>query len=101
MLHHRCWILPGLASTAYDPCYHQACDSLSPVKDGAEKGLYTALYTAYGGDLAGNLNTRALDEMSDATAHATLTFAQTGLEASGAETSGTAKASKLKYKGRT
>jgi Zn-dependent M28 family amino/carboxypeptidase len=93
-------IYGGLAGTAYDPCYHQFCDSLSPVKDGADADLYAALDTAYGGDLAGNLNTRALNEMSDATAHATLTFAQTGLGASGAaETSGTAKASKPKYKG--
>ena len=43
----------GTAGIAYDPCYHQACDT------------------------AGNLNTKALDEMSDAAAHATLTFAQT------------------------
>jgi Zn-dependent M28 family amino/carboxypeptidase len=93
-------IYGGLAGTAYDPCYHQACDSLSPVNDGADADLYAALDTAYGGDLVGNLNTMALNEMSDATAHATLTFAQTGLEASSAaETSGTAKASKLKYKG--
>jgi Zn-dependent M28 family amino/carboxypeptidase len=45
-------IYGGTAGVAYDPCYHQACDTLA------------------------NLSTKALDEMSDASAHATLTFAQ-------------------------
>jgi Zn-dependent M28 family amino/carboxypeptidase len=43
----------GTAGAPYDPCYHQACDTMA------------------------NLSTTALDEMSDAVAHATLTFAQT------------------------
>ena len=43
----------GTAGAPYDPCYHQACDTID------------------------NLNTRALDQMSDAIAHATLTFAMT------------------------
>jgi hypothetical protein len=38
---------------AYDPCYHQACDTID------------------------NLSDDALDQMSDAIAHATLTFAET------------------------
>ena len=42
----------GTAGVAYDPCYHQACDTM------------------------GNLSTKALSEMSDAAAHATLTFAR-------------------------
>ena len=46
-------IYGGTAGVAYDPCYHQACDDLS------------------------NLNEDALDEMSDAIAHATLVFAET------------------------
>ncbi len=41
----------GEAGVAYDPCYHQACDDFS------------------------NVNVQALDEMSDAAAHATLTLA--------------------------
>ena len=43
----------GSAGVAYDPCYHQFCDDIS------------------------NLSQTALNQMSDATAHATLTFAQT------------------------
>lgn len=44
-------IYGGTAGVAYDPCYHQACDDMT------------------------NLNVDALDEMSDAAAHATLTYA--------------------------
>lgn len=44
-------IYGGTAGEAYDPCYHQACDDIS------------------------NLSVKALNEMSDAAAHATLTFA--------------------------
>jgi Zn-dependent M28 family amino/carboxypeptidase len=43
----------GTAGIAYDPCYHQACDGI------------------------GNLSLATLDIMSDAVAHATLTFAET------------------------
>ena len=43
----------GTAGTAYDPCYHQACDTID------------------------NLSNVALDQMSDAIAHSTLTFAET------------------------
>jgi Zn-dependent M28 family amino/carboxypeptidase len=46
-------IYGGTAGLAYDPCYHQACDDI------------------------GNLSEDALDEMSDAAAHATLVFAMT------------------------
>jgi Zn-dependent M28 family amino/carboxypeptidase len=42
----------GTAGTPYDPCYHQACDTNA------------------------NVSLPALDQMSDAAAHATLTFAQ-------------------------
>ena len=41
----------GKAGVAYDPCYHLACDTID------------------------NVNLVALDEMSDALAHALLTFA--------------------------
>ncbi|HEY5887200.1 MAG TPA: M28 family peptidase, partial [Acidimicrobiales bacterium] len=43
----------GMPGVAYDSCYHQACDTID------------------------NLNDLALDQMSDAVAHATLTFAET------------------------
>jgi hypothetical protein len=38
---------------AYDPCYHQACDDIT------------------------NLSTKALNELGDAAAHATMTLART------------------------
>jgi Zn-dependent M28 family amino/carboxypeptidase len=43
----------GTAGQQYDPCYHEACDTRT------------------------NINTTALDQMSDATAHATLVYAMT------------------------
>jgi Zn-dependent M28 family amino/carboxypeptidase len=43
----------GTAGVAYDPCYHQACDDIN------------------------NLSTRALAELGDGVAHATLTLART------------------------
>ena len=45
-------IYGGTAGIAYDPCYHQACDTIN------------------------NLCTKALFEMGDAAAHATLTLAR-------------------------
>jgi Zn-dependent M28 family amino/carboxypeptidase len=70
----------GIAGEAFDPCYHQACDSLTPVADGADAALYRDLNRAYGGALTykkviSNVNQRAQEEMSDAAAHAILTFA--------------------------
>jgi Zn-dependent M28 family amino/carboxypeptidase len=66
----------GVAGESYDPCYHQPCDSMTPVADGADADLYAALQAEYPG-LVGNVNTKALDEMSDAAAHAVLTFGMT------------------------
>ncbi|CEA07532.1 Aminopeptidase S [Arthrobacter saudimassiliensis] len=51
----------GTAGESYDPCYHSACDDLT------------------------NINRQVLDEMSDAVAHATLTFAQTDADLRGGE----------------
>jgi Zn-dependent M28 family amino/carboxypeptidase len=50
-------IYGGTAGVAYDPCYHQACDTIA------------------------NVNTKALFELGDAAAHATLVLARstTGL----------------------
>ena len=88
----------GLANFAgepvsYDPCYHQPCDSMDPIADGADADLYEALNAAYEGALEyngviTNINTVALDEMSDAVAHAILTYAM-----STSSVNGTAKAS--------
>ena len=80
----------GVAGVAYDPCYHQACDSLDPIGDGADEPIYTGLNAAYEGALEvdgviSNLNTLALDQMSDAVAHGTLTFAQTTSAPEGTE----------------
>ena len=78
---------------SYDPCYHQACDSLDPIGDGADAALYAALNAAYGGALEyngviTNVNTQALEEMADAVAHAILTYAM-----STSSVNGTGKAS--------
>lgn len=63
----------GVSGIAYDPCYHEACDDLKEPNEEPE------LEAAYGHTvLLGNINTRAIDEMSDAAAHAVLTFAMTG-----------------------
>ena len=91
----------GAADVAYDPCYHQACDSFTPLADGADPAAYAAIEAGYPpGTLVGNLNTQALDEMSDATAHGTLTFAQTTSAVTGTgKGSGTPTSSAAKYHG--
>lgn len=62
-------VFGGTAGVAYDPCYHEACDTLA------------------------NVNAQALDEMGDAAAHAVLTFAQTTSAVNGTgQASGTAAA---------
>jgi Zn-dependent M28 family amino/carboxypeptidase len=75
----------GVAGVAFDPCYHSACDSFTPVQDGADPATYRQLNKAYNPDLVGNLNVTALDQMSDATAHAVLTFAQTTSSVNGTD----------------
>jgi Zn-dependent M28 family amino/carboxypeptidase len=78
---------------SYDPCYHQPCDSLDPIADGADADLYEALNDAYAGALEyngviSNINTTVLEQMADAVAHAVLTYAM-----STSSVNGTAKAS--------
>jgi Zn-dependent M28 family amino/carboxypeptidase len=51
----------GTAGVAYDPCYHQACDTID------------------------NVNETAIDQMSDAVAHATLLFAMTSSSPNGTD----------------
>jgi Zn-dependent M28 family amino/carboxypeptidase len=65
----------GVAGAAYDPCYHQACDSLDPdYGDDAElAAVYAQLNALY--DLVGNVNLEALGTNSDAIAFAVLTLA--------------------------
>ena len=65
-------IYGGTAGTSYDPCYHQACDTTK------------------------NISSVALDQMSDAAAHATLVFAMTGSSVNGTNTSA---ATDSEYKG--
>lgn len=64
----------GIAGLAYDPCYHDACDSLTPERDGAPAGVHAQL-RASGYRLLGNLNLGALDVNADAVATAVTRFA--------------------------
>ena len=68
-----------MAGLPYDPCYHQACDTFF------------------------NLSYTALDQMSDAAAHATWTLARSKSQVATASSAKKAKKSKrgkaLKYKG--
>ncbi|GID29461.1 M28 family peptidase [Paractinoplanes brasiliensis] len=64
----------GIAGVAYDPCYHQACDSFTPERDGADKAVYAQLRKKY--KLIGNVNTFALETNADAVATAVGKFAQ-------------------------
>jgi Zn-dependent M28 family amino/carboxypeptidase len=92
-------IYGGVAGLAHDPCYHQACDTL---KDALQSAEVDRVEQAYGDAvIVGNVNTRALDEMSDAAAHATLAFAQTTSAVSGTEKGKGTPSSKLEYKGPT
>jgi Zn-dependent M28 family amino/carboxypeptidase len=63
----------GVAGEQMDPCYHQACDSLTPVKDGADADLYRQLDRQY--PMIGNINLRAFDVNADAVATAVITYA--------------------------
>lgn len=70
-------IFGGTAGEAYDPCYHQACDTMT------------------------NLNVNALNEMSDAAAHATLVLAtsKTGLFPDGSRKAARDKSKAKKFDG--
>ena len=65
----------GTAGLAYDPCYHQRCDTLR------------------------NLSGLALDQMSDAAAHATLLFAMTNSSVSGTDNANNTAAAAARFKG--
>jgi Zn-dependent M28 family amino/carboxypeptidase len=65
----------GTAGQAFDPCYHSACDTTS------------------------NINVTALDEMSDAVAHAVLSLAMSTSSINGTGKGNGAGTSDLEYKG--
>ncbi|TQS40402.1 M28 family peptidase [Cryptosporangium phraense] len=61
----------GVPGVAFDPCYHQACDALTPkYRDRAHREAYRKLRKAYGSRLVGNVNVVPLDLISDAIATA-------------------------------
>jgi len=76
----------GVAGQQLDPCYHQACDSLTPLADGADRAVYRELRRENG--LQGNISTEVLDTNADAVAHAAMTYAFDTSSVTG--TSGTA-----------
>jgi Zn-dependent M28 family amino/carboxypeptidase len=63
----------GVAGSLLDPCYHQGCDSMSPVVDGADGAVYRELRRKNG--LEGNISREVLDTNADAIAHAVTTYA--------------------------
>ena len=91
---------PRRRNTAASPgsrtSYHQACDTLKDALQSAEVDQVEAAY----GDavIVGNVNTKALDEMSDAAAHATLTSPRRPRRST-APTRPPAVASKMEYEG--
>jgi len=66
-------IWEGVAGESFDPCYHQACDSLDPEHPDRDPAVYAEL--AQENDLAGNVSLEALGVNSDAIAFAILTLA--------------------------
>jgi Zn-dependent M28 family amino/carboxypeptidase len=67
-------IYGGAAGTAYDPCYHLLCDDIT------------------------NLSLTALAEMSDATAHAVLTFAMTKSSVNGTDNASNRAKDNMQFK---
>jgi Zn-dependent M28 family amino/carboxypeptidase len=63
----------GLAGVQKDPCYHDPCDSFTPVRDGGDPEIYRQLDRMY--PLLGNINLRAFDVNADAIATAVITYA--------------------------
>lgn len=89
----------GVAGLAYDPCYHQACDSYLEKKQSDD---VEAVEDAYGNNvIVGNVNRLSLGELSDAAAHATLFFAQRtdDITDAGARRAGVSRQAELDYVG--
>jgi len=72
----------GVVGQMLDPCYHQACDSFSPVADGAEGAVYRELRRE--NDLDGNIATGVFDTNLDAIADAVMTYADDTSSVTGA-----------------
>ncbi|HET9871525.1 MAG TPA: M28 family peptidase [Propionibacteriaceae bacterium] len=68
-------IFGGTAGQPYDPCYHAACDTVS------------------------NINKVVLEQMADAVAHATLTFAQTTSAVNGTAQAADSSTTNLAFRG--
>ena len=62
----------GVVGPIWDPCYHQACDSMTPVADGADADLYAELDRQF--RMHGNVNVDYLDKMADSMAYTVATF---------------------------
>jgi len=67
-------IYGGTAGDPYDPCYHQACDTFA------------------------NVNTTAIDQMSDASAHAALLFAMTTSAVNGTDNASNKAKGNMEFK---
>lgn len=65
----------GTAGAPYDPCYHSECDTID------------------------NINMEVLEQMADAIAHATLTFAETTAAVNGTDRSSGSGSADLQFKG--
>lgn len=68
-------IFGGTAGVAYDPCYHQACDDIT------------------------NIDATVLEQMADAIAHSTLTFAETTSAVNGTSKGSGSGTTQLEFKG--
>ena len=68
-------IYGGTAGQPYDPCYHQACDTID------------------------NLSETALDQMSDAVAHATLLYAMTRSSVNGTDKASNKAKANMEFRG--
>ncbi|MFI5960430.1 M28 family peptidase [Cryptosporangium sp. NPDC051539] len=75
----------GVSGVDYDPCYHQACDALTPPT--AHPEAYRKLRKAYGSRLVGNVNVVPLDLISDAIATAVGRYAYDLSDVAGASSS--------------
>ncbi|MBN1527929.1 MAG: M28 family peptidase [Thermoleophilaceae bacterium] len=87
----------GSAGSWYDPCYHQACDSLQTVLGTPPFPDATGLETAEDAAALDGNGVTGLDQLSDAAAHATWTLARSKsslLAPAVAKRAGTAKAVK-------
>ena len=68
-------IFGGLAGVAYDPCYHEACDTLTQsfLPGDVRIGQYELLSEEF--RMVGNVNMDVFEQNGDAVAHAVITYA--------------------------